>query len=87
MRGISTHEILRVPQDDKPNSAWQKGQGVKRAQDGNIGPTPSRKNGVSDGIRTRDRSDHNRELYQLSYAHHNIYSIKQKYEGQILIYP
>ena len=28
------------------------------------------KNGVNDGIRTRDRSDHNRELYQLSYAHH-----------------
>jgi hypothetical protein len=24
---------------------------------------------VSDGIRTRDRPDHNRELYQLSYAH------------------
>ena len=25
--------------------------------------------GVSDGIRTRDRLDHNQELYQLSYAH------------------
>ena len=25
--------------------------------------------GVSDGIRTRDRRDHNPELYQLSYAH------------------
>ena len=24
---------------------------------------------VSDGIRTRDRRDHNPELYQLSYAH------------------
>jgi hypothetical protein len=24
---------------------------------------------VSDGIRTRDRLDHNQELYQLSYAH------------------
>jgi hypothetical protein len=24
---------------------------------------------VSDGIRTRDRRDHNAELYQLSYAH------------------
>jgi hypothetical protein len=24
---------------------------------------------VSDGIRTRDRLDHNHELYQLSYAH------------------
>ena len=28
------------------------------------------KNGVSDGAWTRDHSDHNRELYQLSYAHH-----------------
>jgi DNA-directed RNA polymerase specialized sigma24 family protein len=26
-------------------------------------------NRVSDGIRTRDRRDHNPELYQLSYAH------------------
>jgi hypothetical protein len=25
---------------------------------------------VSDGIRTRDRRDHNPELYRLSYAHH-----------------
>jgi hypothetical protein len=25
--------------------------------------------GVSDGIRTRDRLDHNQELYLLSYAH------------------
>ena len=24
---------------------------------------------MSDGIRTRDRRDHNPELYQLSYAH------------------
>ena len=24
---------------------------------------------MSDGIRTRDRLDHNQELYQLSYAH------------------
>jgi hypothetical protein len=30
------------------------------------------KNGVSDGARTRDHSDHNRELYQLSYAHHDF---------------
>jgi hypothetical protein len=28
--------------------------------------------GVSDGARTRDRLDHNQELYQLSYAHHGI---------------
>ena len=26
---------------------------------------------VSDGIRTHDRLDHNQELYQLSYAHHD----------------
>ena len=26
--------------------------------------------GVKDGIRTRDRRDHNPELYQLSYLHH-----------------
>jgi hypothetical protein len=25
---------------------------------------------VSDGTRTRDRLDHNQELYLLSYAHH-----------------
>jgi hypothetical protein len=25
---------------------------------------------VKDGIRTRDRRDHNPELYQLSYPHH-----------------
>jgi hypothetical protein len=30
---------------------------------------PSLVQGVSDGIRTRDRRDHNPELYQLSYAH------------------
>ena len=27
---------------------------------------------VSDGTRTRDRLDHNQELYQLSYAHHAL---------------
>jgi hypothetical protein len=27
--------------------------------------------GVSDGTRTRDRLDHNQELYLLSYAHHD----------------
>jgi hypothetical protein len=26
---------------------------------------------VSDGTRTRDRLDHNQELYRLSYAHHD----------------
>ena len=29
-----------------------------------------KKLGVNDGARTRDISDHNRVLYQLSYAHH-----------------
>ncbi len=28
--------------------------------------------GVGDGARTHDRRDHNPELYQLSYAHHNV---------------
>ena len=28
--------------------------------------------GVSDGIRTRDRLDHNQELYRLSYAHRGV---------------
>ena len=27
---------------------------------------------VSDGTRTRDRLDHNQELYQLSYAHQGV---------------
>jgi hypothetical protein len=43
------------------------------------------KNGVSDGVRTRDRPDHNRELYQLSYAHHIF--LDQSDKRQILIYP
>ena len=29
-------------------------------------------NGVSDGAWTRDIPDHNRVLYQLSYAHHDV---------------
>ena len=29
---------------------------------------------VSDGIRTRDRLDHNQELYRLSYAHQALRS-------------
>jgi hypothetical protein len=28
---------------------------------------------VSDGTRTRDRLDHNQELYQLSYAHREAF--------------
>ena len=28
--------------------------------------------GVDDGARTRDRRDHNPELYQLSYVHHQL---------------
>ncbi len=34
------------------------------------GQALGQKSGVSDGARTRDISDHNRVLYQLSYAHH-----------------
>ena len=29
-----------------------------------------KKNGAADGARTRDNSDHNRVLYQLSYSRH-----------------
>ncbi len=31
--------------------------------------------GVSDGARTRDIPDHNRVLYQLSYAHHALHGL------------
>ena len=30
---------------------------------------------VSDGTRTRDRLDHNQELYRLSYAHHGTLGV------------
>ena len=30
----------------------------------------AREDGVDDGFRTRDRRNHNPELYQLSYVHH-----------------
>lgn len=36
------------------------------AADGNTGTLVK---GVADGSRTRDRRDHNAELYQLSYSH------------------
>ena len=45
--------------------AFLKGNFVKK--------TPARRDlllRVSDGTRTRDRLDHNQELYLLSYAHH-----------------
>ena len=35
-----------------------------------VGPALGGQRKVSDGTRTRDRLDHNQELYQLSYAHH-----------------
>ena len=38
--------------------------------DATISPCVRGSLGVSDGIRTRDRLDHNQELYRLSYAHH-----------------
>ena len=37
----------------------------------------SMKNGVSDGDRTHDHRNHNPELYQLSYAHHSLISVRQ----------
>ena len=36
----------------------------------------ARSRGVSDGTRTRDRLDHNQELYQLSYAHRARFSVR-----------
>ena len=30
--------------------------------------------GVNDGIRTRDKWNHNPGLYQLSYSHHNFFT-------------
>jgi hypothetical protein len=48
---------------------------VQREDDGRPFPTKGKprrsgvSNGVSDGIRTHDRLDHNQELYRLSYAH------------------
>ncbi len=32
---------------------------------------------MSDGTRTRDRLDHNQELYQLSYAHRAGFNLAQ----------
>ena len=41
-----------------------------------IGPgPPETQQRVSDGIRTRDRRDHNPELYQLSYAHQAVAAV------------
>jgi hypothetical protein len=41
----------------------------------------TRKFGVSDGGRTRDIPDHNRVLYQLSYAHHVWRSLSDDFES------
>ena len=35
----------------------------------------TKRNGVADGDRTRDRRNHNPELYRLSYGHHYYYYI------------
>ena len=43
-----------------------------------------RKLGVNDGARTRDISDHNRVLYQLSYAHHVLCGLVYLFRRGIL---
>jgi hypothetical protein len=40
--------------------------------------------GVSDGIRTRDRLDHNQELYQLSYAHRARVNLAGRLQAEAL---
>jgi hypothetical protein len=40
---------------------------------------------VSDGTRTRDRLDHNQELYLLSYAHHGCRPARGKAEPALAI--
>jgi hypothetical protein len=37
--------------------------------------TASFRRRVSDGTRTRDRLDHNQELYRLSYAHREAFAM------------
>ncbi len=43
----------------------------RRGHDGISNGTAQVRNGAVDGTRTRDHSDHNRGLYQLSYNRHN----------------
>ena len=54
----------RVPEIEKAYSSISPAPGNAKG--------PQRRafrSGVSDGTRTRDRLDHNQELYQLSYTH------------------
>jgi hypothetical protein len=39
---------------------------------------------VSDGTRTRDRLDHNQELYQLSYAHRAGVSVRRGFPARAI---
>src|SRR5450756_741187 len=59
------HQILslaRLPVPPHPHGVNVEGRRSRRPV--------HRVDGVKDGIRTRDRRDHNPELYQLSYLHH-----------------
>ena len=42
---------------------------LRRPENTKAPQTRAFRSGVSDGTRTRDRLDHNQELYQLSYTH------------------
>lgn len=44
-----------------------------------------KKLGVNDGARTRDISDHNRMLYQLSYAHHEVPILPVFFTGLLIL--
>ncbi len=51
------------PASSSPTSTWWARGTPTSSLAGTLGR-------VSDGTRTRDRLDHNQELYRLSYAHH-----------------
>jgi hypothetical protein len=60
------------PPQRKPSSSKEEGQGQCFARPWADDAAMRRfaAGRVSDGTRTRDRLDHNQELYLLSYAHH-----------------
>ena len=80
---LSQLDLARLPGFTARATAVETTHALQRKW-AHIGPTtsaadvPERRNPrasggsgrVSDGTRTRDRLDHNQELYQLSYAHH-----------------
>ena len=66
---------VRDASDTSEGQIWIVGyKGGERSDESNFAERRVRADekvgGVSDGARTRDIPDHNRVLYQLSYAHH-----------------